>query len=97
MFADDASCRDQARSSLLCAHACVRTLRLMAEMQEDGGTPLWAELQLAARLCETFVAECHEERFSQREIGAWRASCLLAAAACHASVLALLNGNAFVH
>src|SRR6187397_1750683 len=82
MFSLDAELRELAKSALLCAHACTRSLRML-HRSETTDQPHWHEMRVVARLCETFANECERDDPDQHPpVSLWQRTCLQVAGAC---------------
>jgi hypothetical protein len=82
MFSLDAALRELAKSALLCAHACTRSLRALT-FAESADQPHWHEMRVVARLCETFASECDQDDPDLHPpVSLWQRTCLEVAASC---------------
>jgi hypothetical protein len=82
MFSLDAALRELAKSALLCAHACTRSLRMLSKA-ESSDQPHWHEMRVVARLCEAFANECERDHPEVHPpVSIWQEACLQVAGAC---------------
>jgi hypothetical protein len=82
MFSMDATLRELAKSALLCAHACTRSLRALHKA-EHTDQPHWHEMRVVARLCEAFANECGQDDPEQHPpVEIWQRACLDVADSC---------------
>jgi hypothetical protein len=77
--------REHAKSALLCAHACTRTLRLILHARAADVQSIANELRMVGSLFATCAIELRDWANADATLQAWQATCERAAATCSAA------------